>query len=269
MGTLCLSQPGAAGRSSLALSRVGIVCALASEARHLGSIRWETSSVAMGSVRHGTLADGTLVSLTGMGIESATQGARDLANRGVAGLASFGMAGGLDPVLAPGDILAPADVATPDGRRFHSDEAWRQHVCRTLGATSEIRTDTLLTALRAVGTVEEKSTLYRTTGASAVDMESAAIAGVAAEHGLPFIAIRVIVDSATDVLPRSVTAAADAAGHLQVGRLIGALVLAPGELTLLARLAKRYRAASRSLAWVASSGVLTATLPTRASQTAA
>jgi hypothetical protein len=69
--------------------------------------------------------------------------------------------------------------------------------------------------------------------------------------------VRVIVDGAADVLPRAVTEAADNEGHLQVWRLIGALALAPNELAPLIRLARRYRAANRSLAAIARTGSLT------------
>jgi hypothetical protein len=64
------------------------------------------------------------------------------------------------------------------------------------------------------------------------------------------------VDSAQDALPHAVTAAADSAGHLHMWRLIGALARAPGDLAPLLRLAKRYRAASRSLAVLARAGSL-------------
>jgi adenosylhomocysteine nucleosidase len=114
----------------------------------------------------------------------------------------------------------------------------------------------LLTSARSVGSVEDKAALFRSTAAVAVDMESAAIAEVAEQHGLPFLAVRVVVDSAGDVLPRAVTAAADNEGHLHIWRLIGALALAPNELAPLIRLAQRYRAANRSLASIARMGSL-------------
>ena len=87
-------------------------------------------------------------------------------------------------------------------------------------------------------------------------MESLAIAEIAHTHQLPFIAIRVIVDSAVDALPRAVTAAADSEGHLQVWRIMGALARAPADLAPLMRLAQRYRAANRSLAAIARVGSL-------------
>jgi hypothetical protein len=76
------------------------------------------------------------------------------------------------------------------------------------------------------------------------------VAEVAAAHSLPFIALRVIVDTAADVLPRAVMAASHE-GRVNVRRLIGGLVVAPRDLIALIRLAQRYRAATRSLAVVA------------------
>src|SRR6202008_4630489 len=107
---------------------------------------------------------------------------------------------------------------------------------------------------RAVGSLADKASLLRETGAVAVGMESAAIGEVARAHQLPFIAVRVIVDGAADALPRAVTAAADGEGHLHIWRLLGALARTPGELGPLLRLAGRYRAANRSLAVVARAG---------------
>jgi adenosylhomocysteine nucleosidase len=90
-----------------------------------------------------------------------------------------------------------------------------------------------------------------------VDMESLAVAEVAVSRRVPFVAVRVIVDGAGDVLPKAVTAAADAAGHLRLWRVLAALTLAPADLPALIRLARRYRAAGRSLAAVAGAGSLT------------
>jgi len=162
------------------------------------------------------------------------------------------MAGGLDPSLQAGAILLPAEVLGIDGRVHPCEAGWRSRLSGTMTA----QTGTLLTTAKAIGSVEDKAALFKRTGAVAVDMESAAIAEVAEEHALPFIAVRVVVDSAADVLPRAVTAAADNEGHLHIWRLIGALALAPNELAPLIQLARRYRAANRSLAAIARKGSL-------------
>ena len=43
-------------------------------------------------------------------------GARSLIEAGATALASWGMAGGLDPALSAGAILLPSEVLGPDGR---------------------------------------------------------------------------------------------------------------------------------------------------------
>ena len=205
----------------------------------------------------GSLPDGTLVAITGMGSTAASAGARALIEAGATALASWGMAGGLDPNLSAGAILLPSEVIGPDGRVIDTEPGWRNRLSCAVAAHTPVRSGRLLTTPRAVGSVADKAELFRSTGAAAVDMESAAIGEVAKQHQLPFIAVRVIVDSAADVLPRAVTAAADNEGHLQTWRLIGALALAPNELAPLIRLARRYRAANRSLAVIARMGSLT------------
>jgi adenosylhomocysteine nucleosidase len=183
-------------------------------------------------------------------------GARALIDAGATALASWGMAGGLDPTLSAGAILIPTEVQGPDGRICIPEPGWRNRLSTAVAAHAPVRSGRLLTCARAVGSVADKAELFKRMGAAAVDMESAAIGAVAEQHQLPFIAVRVVVDSAGDVLPRSVTAAADNEGHLQIWRLIGALALAPNELAPLIRLARRYRAANRSLATVARMGSL-------------
>src|SRR5438270_13741263 len=86
-------------------------------------------------------------------------------------------------------------------------------------------------------------------------MESAVVAEVARAQGLPFLAVRAIVDTANDPLPMAAIAAASE-GSVKLSRLLGALARQRADLSALIRLIWRYRAASRSLAAVARAGVL-------------
>lgn len=221
----------------MTLNVVGVVCALASEARHLGPV------------------DGTLVRVSGMGMAAAAQCAESLVDEGATALVSWGMAGGLDPRLTPGTIFLPDTVISTAGAELATAQPWRERLGAAVSAHRPVKEGRLLTSARAVGSLADKAALFRATGAVAVDMESSAVAEVAQFHQLPFIAVRVIVDGAADALPRAVTAAADHEGHLQIWRLLGALARTPGELGPLLRLAGRYRAANRSLAAVARVGV--------------
>ncbi len=233
---------------------VGVVCALAAEARHLGPATRRDRPVA-------ALPDGTLVAVSGMGLEAAAESARALIQAGAAALVSWGMAGGLDPALAPGTIFLPSEVISVEGARVAIAGSWRERVAEAIAARAArernpIVTGRLLTSATAVGSLADKARFFRESGAAAVDMESLAVAQAAHAHQKPFLAVRVIVDSATDALPRAVTAAANEKGHLHIWRLIGALARDPAELAPLIRLAQRYRAANRSLAAVARLGSL-------------
>ena len=191
-----------------------------------------------------------------MGTKAAAHGARVLIEAGATALASWGMAGGLDPTLAPGAVLLPGAVVNEEGARAPVSSEWRTRLRAAIAARHRVADGILLTARTAVATPADKARLYASTGASAVDMESLAVAEVARAAHVPFVAVRVIVDCAADVLPRAVTAAADQAGHLHVGRLIGELALTPKDLAPLLRLAWRYRAANRSLATLGRMGSL-------------
>jgi hopanoid-associated phosphorylase len=194
-----------------------------------------------------------------MGITAAARSARALVEAGAGALVSWGMAGGLDPGLPAGTVFLPAEVVSGEGTAIVTASYWRKRLSEAITARHDVPQvveGRLLTSPRAIGSLDDKATLFRQTGAAAVDMESLAIAEIAQTHQLPFIAVRVIVDSAGDAVPRAVTAAADGEGHLQVWRLLGALMRTPADLAPLLRLAQRYRAANRSLAAVARAGSL-------------
>jgi hopanoid-associated phosphorylase len=230
------------------LNVVGIVAALAAEARALGPTQSHFGAPT-------SLADGTLLAVSGIGFAAAAHAARALIEAGVTALASWGMAGGLDPALTAGTIFLPSHVISGDGADLPTACHWRERLAAALTAQQPIACGRLLSSTHALGAIADKAAAFGATGALAVDMESLAIAQIAATQGLPFIAVRVIVDTAQDALPAAVTAASRS-GQLQIWRLIGALALAPAELSALIRLAQRYRAARRSLAAIARAGSL-------------
>ncbi len=238
----------------MTLKFVGVVCALAAEARLLGPATRRAEPI-------GSLADGTLVAVSGMGIAAAARGARTLIEAGAGALVSWGMAGGLDPTLVPGTIFLPSEIGSLGHSLVSTASPWRDRLGGALTGQRAIRGSIvvrgkLLTSPKAVGSLADKAALFRETGALAVDMESLAVAEIALAHRLPFIAVRVIVDGAADALPRAVAAAADEEGHLHMWRLMGALARAPSDLGPLIKLARRYQAASRSLAAIARLGSL-------------
>lgn len=226
----------------------GVVAALSVEARTLGA-----------PVRRGdglsAIGDGTLVALSGIGYVAAAGAAHALIDAGATALVSWGMAGGLDPALHAGTICLPNVVISREGASFGTDHHWRELVGAAIAARLTVVGGKLLTSMRAIENVAGKAEAFRETGAAAVDMESVAVAEVAAGRGLPFIAVRVIVDTAGDKLPDAVLAASNA-GQVRFSRLMQELMRSPQDLVPLCRLAKRYRAATRALVAVARTGAL-------------
>jgi adenosylhomocysteine nucleosidase len=234
------------------LSVTGVVAALDFEARALGQRRPHAAGL-------GSLADGSLVSVCGIGGARAEQAARQLVAAGVGGLLSWGVAGGLDPQLSCGTVVLPAEVLRRSDplettllRRFETCRAWRERLAASLPAHARLAAGALLTSAEPVAAAAFKARMFQETQAVAVDMESAAVAEVAADHGLPFIALRVILDSARDSLPESILRAFAPAesGAPPVARiwpLLRLLRYAPADVGALLRHAAQYRVARRSL----------------------
>jgi adenosylhomocysteine nucleosidase len=82
----------------------------------------------------------------------------------------------------------------------------------------------------------------------AVDLETGAVARVAAAHGLPFAVLRAICDPAERDLPPAALVALNARGAIGLARVAGSLIAWPGQVPALLRLAADAAAARRSLA---------------------
>jgi adenosylhomocysteine nucleosidase len=224
------------------LSVTGVVAALEFEARSLGDP-----------------GDGSLISVSGIGADSAARHARGLVAAGAGALLSWGVAGALDPALDCGAAVLPAEVLRAPGepgcatlQRFETCRGWRERLLAALQGHARVVTGTLLSSALPVTSAARKASLFHQTMAVAVDMESAAVAGVAAEHGLPFIALRVILDTALDSLPGSVMRAfgANAAAPRRwppAWPLLWPLLITPAEWGSVWRLAARYRVARHAL----------------------
>ncbi len=105
-------------------------------------------------------------------------------------LLSFGLVGGLDPALRARHGSAPLGHPLAEAEIFQADPALSS---ANLG---QGHPEPLLDMPTIVVTREEKARLFAATGAVACDMESGAVARVAARHGLPFAVLRAICDPA-------------------------------------------------------------------------
>ena len=172
---------------------------------------------------------GVPVEIGGGHAEGALAAASRLVARGVSGLVSFGLAGGLDPALAPGAILVPP-VVLLETDCWNADPA----LMAQLGGPSS---GTLYGGGHIVATAAAKAALHARTGAVAVDLESAAVAQVARRHGLPFAALRAVCDPASRDLPQAAVMALDATGQIGAWRVGSAIMARPWQIPALIRLA--------------------------------
>ncbi len=162
---------------------------------------------------------------------------------GCSGLVSFGVAGGLDPRLAPGTCVVGAAVVS-DGGHHETDRHWSQ---RLLEAMPGAVHGALAGADTPVCTPADKRALSRRTGALAVDTESHVVARAAAAYGLPMAAIRVVADPAHRGLPHAALAAIRADGSTDVMAVLRSVARRPHQLPALLRTALDARAARATL----------------------
>lgn len=211
---------------------LGVVCALGWEARCLRGL------------------PGLALARSGLGAGPARAAAQALVSRGVAGLVSFGSAGGLEPNLRSGDLLLPEAVCDAAGRSVPADAAWRSAVLARL-APARVCAGRLLQVSAPVSSAAAKAALHASTGAAAVDMESVAVASVAGAAGLPFLALRAVLDAAATALPAPLLAAVDAHGRPRLLAMLAAFARDPGlagSAIALARARARSAAALRRAA---------------------
>jgi adenosylhomocysteine nucleosidase len=124
---------------------------------------------------------------TGIGGDAATRALRiELEHDRPAAVVSSGFAGGLDPGLRVGDVIADSQSSSPELLDLLQAEFRRGRICM---------------AEFAVDSPEAKAELYAKTGAQAVDMETGCIAAECARVGIPLLVLRAISDAAEDAVP--------------------------------------------------------------------
>jgi len=167
------------------------------------------------------------IEVCGIGTADARRAALRLVDLGVDALVSWGMAAGLDPRLAPGTVVIPAQVIGSQTLEYAPDTDWRQRLRDRVALAVMISIDPLTDVPVILDTVDAKADIFERTGAAAADMESAAVAQVAAEHELPLLVIRVVLDAAAVTLPGSLGHMVDDSGRVRVPQLMIRAALEP------------------------------------------
>lgn len=225
----------------LRVYRLGVLTALPDEARSFTGYRVPTVTVV-------APRSDVLLYVSGIGAERAAAGAVALVHAGATALLSWGCAGGLNLDLPPGAVVMPTAVVDRTGRHWVTDKPWRAACSAVVPASLWVASATTLAeAEQVLASCADKRRLAVATGADVVDMESAAVAQVAADYSLPFLTLRAVVDAADFALPGCLYGALDAFGAPRVLALASRVMQQPGDMLRLVRLARHYRTALASL----------------------
>jgi hopanoid-associated phosphorylase len=156
-------------------------------------------------------------------------------NRGIGeganGLLSFGMAGGLEPGLAPGTIVVPG-VVIAGTERFATDPHWTRNLRGKLRGNLRPGVEGAVAGVSSpVATIAAKAGLRAATGAAAADMESHIAARAAQRFRLPLAVLRVVADPAERALPAAAVAALGKDGRPDLWALLRSLCRDPAQLS--------------------------------------
>jgi adenosylhomocysteine nucleosidase len=167
---------------------------------------------------------------------------------------SAGVAGALVSDLKVGDSIFPAVVIdSQDGSRHETGIQSAPMGQSSLGRT-------ILATYPEIASVAQKQQLAKSYGAHAVDMEAAAVARAAENHGLPFIVIKTISDGPNFEIPEMNHFIRN--GHFQTRSFVVHVAFRPWLWLTVAQLARNTKIASANLcAWLRESALTNTIIP--------
>jgi len=163
---------------------------------------------------------------------------------GAAGIISIGLGGALIDGLKPGDWVVAGEVVRADGPTVATHSGW---AARLLAGLLGAQVASILGSDAMIADAESKRRAHQVSRAAVVDMESHIAAGVAAHHGLPFAAARVVSDAANRSLPKAAQAGMAADGRMDILAVLKSLAASPGQLPALIRVGSEAGIAFKAL----------------------
>ncbi len=198
------------------------------------------------------ISESLLMTCAGTGPENACIAAEQLMSQGAQRLISWGCAAALNNTLRPGDMIITNTLIDTEFTRFELKTSWAEKTVSLLQDVLVVHNGSLAESKAIVSSSAHKQQLYANTGADILDMESVAVAKVAQQYNVPFLAIRAVADPATMTLPTAVSSSLNAEGQIQITKLLLFLLLHPMELPELIRLGWYFSIAKKKLRQVAS-----------------
>jgi adenosylhomocysteine nucleosidase len=243
------------------MATIGLIAAMPEEVKPLlarvGHIRRETSGgLTIYRFRCGE-RDACLVE-SGMGPQHAAVATNTLIDAAKPDLIiSFGMAGAVTPGLGVGDLVIAQRLLFAKERLFSEQQGLSTDLAKTAiellqrkmaGLSFSICGGTCIT----VGAILAKGETARLLPAGVInpvlEMETAAVAKVAARQKIPLLAVRAISDDASEDLGFNITDFTDRNMNIRVHRVLWAVTRRPWLIPQLLRLARSSRRAGVNLA---------------------
>lgn len=224
---------------------LGIIAALEEEGRTFSGCPIPSGEVVK-------LPDVGLMLVSGTGPDRARAAARTLIENGASALISWGFACGLQSGIRSGDIVIPGLVIASDGGIHSTDSPWRERLAARMSAHLSVCSGALVESRRVMPDSRSKELLGRETGALASDMESASICAAAFEAGIPYLAVRAVLDTLGMRVPECAGNCIDRQGRTRLLLLFSGLLRKPADLPDLIRLGWSFREARKSLKSAAS-----------------
>jgi adenosylhomocysteine nucleosidase len=214
---------------------IGVVAALTREARTLTRMPLTPGSPEK-------IGPHLLVCVSGLGPSRARTGAQALLASGASALMSWGLAGALVPDLKSGALILPHTVLAADAVAMSVDARWHERISQSVAC--DVRPIVHATGILSPS---QKRALGESLSAAAADMESAVVARVAAEAGVPFLAVRAIADEVQDTVPGWLSSGLDAYGAVELRAFCLELVRHPLDVLSLFKLARAFSQAQDTL----------------------
>ncbi|MEM7027919.1 MAG: hypothetical protein AAF410_06825 [Pseudomonadota bacterium] len=218
------------------MKKIGIIAALPDEAACLTQHNLQQQKPVY-------ISDEICICLSGIGHNNALHAAASLVKENCEALISWGVAGGLNESLHSGDVLIAENIIFENGQIECKAEWQEQLLIQLSSAEFRVVSGSLYSAAAICKTAKDKNKLHLKTGADAIDMESAAIAGLSKEMNLDFIAIRTIADEAVASIPPAVSRHTDSLGRPKLIRFIFSCLFNPGQILSLVLLARAFNKA--------------------------
>ena len=199
---------------------------------------------------------GVLISTVGIGARETNRVVSELTREhGVTEILALGYAGAASPGLRTGDLVLGAETCLVDDSGVSEsrpgtttlDPALLERAESALSRSGvRYQIGRIGTASRVVTEPDVKRRLGESFGAQALDMETYHVAKIVSRYGLPFLAVRAILDPVEMRLPEGLDTLHEE-GRVSVARGLGYVVSHPSEVWRLSGLGLKARTADRAL----------------------